>query len=76
MIILERDSSEWDKCVITVRHIVCTLIWLFSSRRKVVNDAKKLRDLFTASRSARCFCRFPVPVILFNKKVMCYTYTD
>ena len=46
------------------------LILLLSLRRKVVNDAKKLRDLFTASRSARCFCRFPVPVILFNKKVL------
>ena len=40
------------------------------NRRKNVNNCRKLNELFKAAKSARCFCRFPIPVILIDKKVL------
>jgi len=46
------------------------LIYGFIIRTKV-NDAVKLKEMFTTARFARCRSRFLMPVLLFENKVWC-----
>lgn len=38
-------------------------------------DTERLRNLFMKAKYARCRCRFPVPVILYNNKYVCRSAT-
>ncbi|CAG7819417.1 unnamed protein product [Allacma fusca] len=40
-----------------------------------IQELPKIRELFSKARYARCRARFPVPVILYNKKHICRSAT-
>jgi hypothetical protein len=48
---------------------------LVPASHRVPIDRKRLQQLISKAKIARCRCRFPVPVVLFNDKYICRSAT-
>lgn len=48
---------------------------LVPTHNRMPIDRKRLQQLIAKAKIARCRCRFPVPVILFNQKYICRSAT-